>query len=112
MRYTAVVLLMIVAACSVQQELAPTPPQPAGPSTTDALPPTTLADLTTTTTDQPTTTTTLEAPKPDTSVAYEEVAHLSFPIQLTALPGSKISYIATKDGRIWLYDGVAISDEP
>ncbi|MFV1961254.1 MAG: sorbosone dehydrogenase family protein [Acidimicrobiia bacterium] len=112
MRHTAVVLLLIVAACSVQQELAPTPTQPAGPSTTDALPPTTLADLTTTTTDQPTTTRTLQAPKPGTSVSYEEVAHLSFPVQLTALPGSETSYIATKDGRVWAYDGITVGIEP
>ncbi len=86
MRYTVVVLLIIVAACSAQQELAPNA-----------------------TISQSAITPTLE---PLESLAYETVADLPFPVQLTALPGSETSYIATKDGRIWLYDGVAISDEP
>ena len=111
MRRAAVVLSIMVAACSVQQELAPTPPDVATttpPSTSKALPPTTLPE-TTTTPGQSTTTTTFEPP---VSLEYEEVADLSFPIQLTSLPGSKISYVATKDGRIWLYDGAAIGDKP
>lgn len=112
MRHTAVVLLTVVAACSVQQELASTTtPEVATtetPSTTEPLPSTTLPE-TTATTERSTTTTTLELLE---SLAYEKVADLSFPVQLTSVPGSKISYIATRDGRIWLYDGFSISDEP
>ena len=112
MRHTAVVLLTVVAACSAQQELASTTtPEVATtetPSTTEALPSTTLPE-TTATTERSTTTTTLE---PLESLAYEKVADLLFPVQLTSVPGSKISYIATKDGRIWLYDGISVSDEP
>ena len=111
MRHTAVVLLAVVAACSVQQELASTTtPEVATtetPSTTEALPSTTLPETTATT--ERSTTTTLELLE---SLAYEKVADLSFPVQLTSVPGSKIYYIATRDGRIWLYDGFSISDEP
>ncbi|MCZ6505338.1 MAG: PQQ-dependent sugar dehydrogenase [Actinobacteria bacterium] len=112
MRHTAVVLLTVVAACSAQQELASTTtPEVATtetPSTTEALPSTTLPE-TTATIERSTTTTTLE---PLESLAYEKVADLLFPVQLTSVPGSAISYIATKDGRIWLYDGISVSDEP
>lgn len=109
MRYTAVVLLTVVAACSVQQELAPTTTPDVTtlqtPSTTERLPSTTLPE-TTATTGRST------ALEPLESLAYEKVADLSFPVQLTSVPGSKISYIATKDGRIWIYDGVSVGDEP
>lgn len=109
MRYTAVVLLTVVAACSVQQELAstttPDVATPQTPSTTEGLPSTTLPETTATTGRS----TTLE---PLESLAYEKVADLSFPVQLTSVPGRKISYVATKDGRIWIYDGVSVSDEP
>ncbi len=112
MRRTAVVLLAVVAACSAQQELAPS--TPVSPSTTDSTPlpttaPTTTTTLlATTTTSQTTTTTNLH---PLQSLAYEKVADLPFPVQLTSIPGSAVSYVATKDGRIWIYDGVAIGDD-
>jgi len=114
MRRTAVVLLAVVAACSAQQEPAPSTPTPAGPSTTDSTPLPTIAPTTTalpgttTTASQATTTTYLQ---PLRSLAYEKVADLPFPVQLTSIPGSAVSYVATKDGRIWIYDGVAIGDD-
>ena len=99
MRRTAVVLLTVVVACSAQQEPAPSTPTPAGPSTTDSTPLPTTA---------PTATTALQ---PLPLLAYEKVADLPFPVQLTSIPGSEVSYIATKDGRIWIYDGGAIGDD-
>jgi len=116
MRRTAVVLLTIVAACSTPQEVAPTAPTPTNPPTTHFTPLTTAVESTTTTVSETTTTgeatTTTTTLEPLQSLAYEKVADLAFPIQLTSLPGSEISYVATKDGRIWLYDRVAIGDEP
>jgi glucose/arabinose dehydrogenase len=73
------------------------------PTTTTTLP------ETTTTASQGTTTTPLQSLQ---SLAYEKVADLPFPVQLTSIPGSSVSYVATKDGRIWIYDGVAIDDDP
>jgi glucose/arabinose dehydrogenase len=109
------VLLAVVAACSAQQELAPSTPTPVGPSTTDSTPLPTMAPTTTTTLPETTTTasqtTTTTGLLPLQSLAYEKVADLPFPVQLTSIPGSEVSYVATKDGRIWIYDGVAIGDD-
>ncbi len=115
MRRTVVVLLAVVAACSAQQELAPSTPTPVSPLTTDSTPlptmaPTTTTALPETTTTASQTTTTTSLP-PLRSLAYEKVADLPFPVQLTSIPGSEVSYIATKEGRIWVYDGVAIGDD-
>jgi glucose/arabinose dehydrogenase len=48
----------------------------------------------------------------DTILAYQVVADLNFPVQLTARPGEANAYVITKDGRIWLYDGAAITATP
>ncbi len=40
------------------------------------------------------------------------MADLPFPVQMTAHPGSHLSYVATKDGRVWAYDGVAVLESP
>lgn len=61
------------------------------------------------TTSQPTTTTTLAELQ---TLAYEEVANLDFPVQMTALPGADLSYIATKEGTVWAYDGSTVLDTP
>lgn len=37
---------------------------------------------------------------------------MPFPLQLTALPGSPVSYVATKDGRVWLFDGTEVAEQP
>lgn len=112
MRSITIVLLVMVTACASQQELAPTTPPR---STATQAPPTT-----TTTTPEPssttvpatadTTTTTTLAPLQ--SLAYEKVADLPFPVQMTALPGSEMGYVATKDGRVWAYDGLMVRETP
>jgi glucose/arabinose dehydrogenase len=66
---------------------------------------------TTTTRVEPTTTTT-EGQAPLGSLVYDEIARMSFPVQITARPGSTLSYIATKDGHVWVYDGVEVKDTP
>lgn len=111
-------LLVAVTACTTGQELAPPP----STSTTEPTTSTRGVDTTTTTatetttttpsattTTTPTTTTTLA---PLRSLAYEEIAFLDFPVQMTALPGSDLSFVATKDGRVSAYDGSAVMESP
>ena len=43
---------------------------------------------------------------------YEKVADLPFPVEMTARPGDDLSYVATKDGRVWVYDGESVLDDP
>lgn len=115
MRRSLVALVALVAACNGGQELAPTTAPATGPTTTTVTTVTTPpGDHTTTTqapatTMDPTTTTTLA---PLESLAYEEVASLDFPVEVVALAGSDMSYIATKDGRVWVYDGSTLAEDP
>lgn len=104
-----VVALAVVTACSSAQELAPTTP----------------ADVVSTTTTQPVQPTstvdetpgTITVPSPPTTrlplqgLAYEEMATMDFPIQMVP-HDSAHSLIATKDGRIWWFDGSSIESEP
>ena len=46
------------------------------------------------------------------SLAYEEVGRVDFPVEMTALPDSEISYLATKDGRVLAYDGSGLLEVP
>lgn len=109
MRRLVVVFALLIAACgpssATTSTVAPTvttlPPTTSTTTTSTTLPPTT------TTTVPPTTTTTLT---PIQSLAYEEIAELPFPVQLVAERGSADSYVATKDGRVWLYDGESVTE--
>ena len=115
MRRTAVVLFVLIGACSTPQELAPTTStdQIATTTSTDQIATTTSTDqITTSTSLGATTTTTTEALAPLVSLVYEEIARMSFPVQMTARRGSSLSYIATKDGHVWVYDGVKVDDSP
>jgi hypothetical protein len=109
MRQASIALLIFVAACSGGQELAPTPSTATSgpPVSTTSQPTTTSTTGATTTTGVPTTTL-----PPLQTLAYEQVARLDFPVQITALPGAELSYVATKDGRVWAYDGAAVAETP
>lgn len=100
-------MILSLSACNGEAEEPP--PTTAAPSTTTSLPATTTTAPGTTTTVAPTTTTTLA---PLGSLAYEQVADLAFPVQMIPRPGTALSYIATKDGRIWVYDGESVADTP
>jgi len=106
-RLAFVLVFVLLVGCSEEPELAPPPPTTTLETTT-----TTVAAVTTTsaatTTSEPITTTTLP---PLERLAYQEVATLPFPIQMTALPGAEHAYIATKDGRVWSYDGETVLDQ-
>ena len=100
--------LLVATACTGSgQEVAPTPAT-SEPATSSSLPSTTTTTTSPATT-LPTTTTTMAELR---SLRYEEVAGLEFPVEMTALPGSDLSYIATKDGRVWAYDGSEILEDP
>ncbi len=46
------------------------------------------------------------------TLRYQEIAPLPFPVEITAQSGSAHAYIATKDGRVWLYDGTSVDETP
>lgn len=103
------VLLAMLTACT-GQELAPTTSSTAAiPTTSQATATTTVTTApspTTTTTD--TTTTTLASLQ---GLEYREVAVAEFPVQLVPwAPGMEL--VATKDGRVWTYDGESLSETP
>jgi glucose/arabinose dehydrogenase len=98
-------LVAVAAACSVP-ELAPIPDTT---STTVVTTTSSTLPTTTSTTTPATTTTTLP---PLQALAYQQVAVIGVPIQMTALPGSQLSYLATKEGKVWVFDGSAVAPEP
>ena len=126
MRRLAVVFLVVAAACSPNSSgtsvVTPTTTgettttvristtRPTTPTTAPQMTPTTVTRPITPTTAPPVTTSTPALP-PLEALAYTEVAVLPFAVQLVALPGSPLSYIATKDGRVWVYDG-SLADDP
>ena len=103
----------LLAACTAETDGEPVTSAPS-PTTTVAR--TTVPQPTSTTTASTSTitpaTTTSTLALDDTVLAYQPVADLEFPVQLTARPGADLSYVITKDGRVWLYDGDAVSDQP
>jgi len=113
MRRSLIVIGCLLAACTGEPDGEPTTSSPS-PTTTVAettLPAptsTTAAPASTTTAATTTSTVSLD----ETVLTYQPVADLEFPVQLTARPGAAQSYVITKDGRVWLYDGDAVSEEP
>ncbi len=111
-RLTSLLLCLALVACEAESEptsTATSPPDttvaPSSTSTTaGTVPPQTV------TTAAPTSTSTVALD--DTVLAYQEVANLEFPVQLTARPGEQSSYVATKDGAVWLFDGSVVAEEP
>ncbi|HEX5696178.1 MAG TPA: PQQ-dependent sugar dehydrogenase, partial [Acidimicrobiia bacterium] len=113
MRRVLIMLAFVLAACSADGEVEPsTAPQPSDPTvaTTLAESSSSTATVAPTTTVASTTTTTVAVD--DTFLAYQPVADMDFPVQLTARPGDTAAYVITKVGRVWLYDGAAVSEEP
>lgn len=113
MRSIGVVSLLLIAACMGGQQLAPTT---SPPSTTANQGGSTIGPGTTAPGDQGDPNTTEPAPattlEPLERLEYREIAELSFPVEMTALPGAEYSYVATKDGRVWAFDGSEIVAEP
>jgi glucose/arabinose dehydrogenase len=114
MRSITIVLAALLTACTGGQELATTTSADAATTTFPATTtPTTIAEpeSTTSSSGEAATTTTTTLPELQ-SLAYEKVADLPFPVEMTALPGAPLSYIATKDGRVWVYDGAKVLEDP
>ncbi len=46
------------------------------------------------------------------TLAYERIdSRVPFPVFMAAVPGTDLSVIATKEGRLWLYDGIDVHGE-
>ena len=118
MRRLLIPVVCLVAACTAEPEAEPEPTNSTIPVvTTSTSAETTLPETTSTsapaeaaTTSAPATTSTLALD--ETILAYQLVAELNFPVQLTARAGQAHSYVITKDGRVRLYDGSAIAEAP
>jgi glucose/arabinose dehydrogenase len=116
MRRLLIPLLCVLTACNGEPEPDPTTttePVPTSSVTTVATTvPSTSGSTTgaTTATTEPPTTSTVALD--DTVLAYQVVADMNFPVQLVARPGEPHSYVITKDGRVWLYDGSALAATP
>jgi glucose/arabinose dehydrogenase len=102
-------LALFAAACT-GQEIAPTTAADPIPTTTTTTGATTTTALTETTTTEVDTTTTSTLP-PLRGLSYQEVAGADFPIHLVPWT-SEGSLLATKDGRLWTFDGQTVSDTP
>jgi glucose/arabinose dehydrogenase len=117
-RYLALFLLLVTA-CQTRSgdDADPTvstaPPVTSGGTTSTTVegPSSTTVPAATTSTASPATTaSTLSLD--DTLLAYQVIADLDFPVQLTARPGDEHGYVITKDGVVWLFDGAAVAPEP
>jgi glucose/arabinose dehydrogenase len=115
MRRRLIPLLCVLAACTGEPEPDPTSSTMLPVTTSSTRAGTTVPATTTTT--APAEATTSAAPSStlaldETVLAYQPVADLDFPVQLTARPGEPHSYIITKNGLVWLYDGASVQDQP
>jgi glucose/arabinose dehydrogenase len=45
-------------------------------------------------------------------LSYEPIADLPFPVQMVPVPDTPNSLVATKDGRVWVFDGSNIAEQP
>ncbi len=109
MRRCLLGLLLVLSACA-GAEPGSTTTSPAVATTSTTIEPATSTTAPATTTTAPATTTTTLAPLQ--SLAYEEVGALPFPVQM--VPWEAFDLIATKDGRVWLYERTSgqVSEEP
>jgi len=106
-------LVFIVAGCSPGNGDESTTSRDLPTTSTSATPTTastTFLSTTSTTIPAPATSTTVGLD--DTALAYQEVAVVDFPVQMTARPGEGLSYLITKDGRVWIFDGSAVAVRP
>lgn len=92
------------------------PTTPGSTTTTSDQTTTTAANTTstvaTTTSTSPTTTvppTTTTTQPPAFSLAYQHIVNMSFPIAMIPRPGTGTSYVATKAGQVYLFDGSSVS---
>jgi hypothetical protein len=115
MRRRLIPLLCVLAACTAEPE--PDPATSTIPSVTTSSTSAGTTAPATTSTSASAGATTSAAPSStlaldETVLAYQTVADLDFPVQLTARPGETQSYVITKNGLVWLYDGASVLDQP
>ncbi len=110
MRHVLPLTLVALIACNGGSPTSSTTTSIEPPTTSVVETTTTTTAATTTTTAAPTTTSTISVE--DTVLAYASIAEIDFPVQMTARTGDPLSYVITKDGRVWAYDGSAIGETP
>jgi glucose/arabinose dehydrogenase len=117
-RYLALFLLLVTACLTTSGEDGDPTASTAPPVTSDGTTVTTVEGTSSTTVPAPTTSTAARATTAstlsldDTLLAYQVIADLDFPVQLTARPGDEHGYVITKDGVVRLFDGAAVVAEP
>ncbi len=115
MRRRLIPVFCVLAACTAAPEPAPTTSTNPPVTTSSASEASTVPETTSTSAPAEATTsaaTTSTLPLDDTVLAYETVADLDFPVQLTARPGEPQSYVITKNGLVWLHDGASVVEQP
>ena len=115
MRRRLIPLFCVLAACTAAPEQPPTTSIATSLTTSSTavsstVPASTSTTVAITTTSAGTTPSTVSLDQ--TVLDYQTVADMNFPVQLTARPGEAQSYVITKDGRVWLFDGSAITPTP
>ena len=100
--------MLVISACTGAQEIATTTSQQTSTSSTSPATTSTAPPTTTTTSLATTTTVSLD----QTTLAYAPAAELPFPVQMTARPGEALSYVITKNGLVWAFDGSAVGETP
>jgi glucose/arabinose dehydrogenase len=115
-RYLALFLVLLTACVSRSgEDVGPVestlPPATTEGTTVTTAPGTTSSTSTASSTTAPATTPSTLA-LDETVLAYQVVADLDFPVQLTARPGDQHGYVITKNGLVWLFDGTAVAAEP
>ena len=115
MRGRLLPLFCVLAACTAAPEPAPTTSTVPPVTTSSASEASTVPETTSTSAPaEPTTSaaTTSTLSLDETVLAYETVADLDFPVQLTARPGEPQSYVITRNGLVWLHDGASVVEQP
>ena len=111
MRRALVIHIAVLVACTAGSDATTTDADPTSSSTTAPDPTSTTSTSTTTTSSTSSTSTTVPLPEL-IGLAYESVAELPFPVQMVPVAGTNSSLVATKDGRVWVFDGSNISEQP
>lgn len=103
---------VVLAACTGSTARTTVPSTVAGTSTTKPSTTSTSSTSATESTNAGPTTTSTTIALDQTVLAYRELGGPPFPVQMTARPGADLSYLITKDGRVWAFDGEIVSEEP
>ncbi len=114
-RVSTLMIVLLICACAGEEVAGTSSTVPAPEPTTSTTSPVTTAgtgSASSTSEAGPASTTTTTLSLDATTLAYQEVADLTFPIQMTSRPGEPLAYVITKSGRVWAFDGEAVGETP